>query len=188
MVSNGYKQLMWMSDAILGIDEAGRGSVIGPLVIGAVIADQSAINGFKLKQVKDSKKLSGNQRLSLKDFIMKNAKKLITKYLSPELIDQALKNRFDNLNLLEIRIMADIVLNNPTSKVYIDAVGKPPYFLREIKKILDKNSNIKKIRQIKSDKLVIYWNIEKITNNENDQEIVTKLIAQNKADDKYVIV
>ena len=43
---------------ISGIDEAGRGSIIGPLVIASVTANKKTINKFSRIGVKDSKKLS----------------------------------------------------------------------------------------------------------------------------------
>ena len=45
-----------------GIDEAGRGSIIGPLVIASVTADKKTINKFSRIGVKDSKKLSAKNR------------------------------------------------------------------------------------------------------------------------------
>ncbi|MEM7816690.1 MAG: hypothetical protein QXZ20_02125, partial [Candidatus Aenigmatarchaeota archaeon] len=48
---------------ILGIDEAGRGSVIGPLVICGVLIEESKIE--LLKEAKDSKLLSPKRREKL---------------------------------------------------------------------------------------------------------------------------
>jgi len=47
---------------ILGVDEAGRGSVIGPIVLAAVVADSD--KGFELRRigVRDSKAFVGDQR------------------------------------------------------------------------------------------------------------------------------
>ena len=43
---------------ILGIDEAGRGSVLGPLVIGGVLMKRKKLKFLDRIGVKDSKKLS----------------------------------------------------------------------------------------------------------------------------------
>ena len=53
-----------------GIDEAGRGSLIGPVFAAAVIWPKEDVNELELK---DSKKLSRRQRLILKDYIEENA-------------------------------------------------------------------------------------------------------------------
>ena len=49
---------------VLGIDEAGRGPVIGPLVLAGVMLDESKINRI-LKEAEDSKKLSKVKREQL---------------------------------------------------------------------------------------------------------------------------
>ncbi|KUK00235.1 MAG: Ribonuclease HII, partial [Thermococcales archaeon 44_46] len=48
-----------------GIDEAGRGPVIGPLVIAAVVVDESRIGELESLGVKDSKKLTPKKREEL---------------------------------------------------------------------------------------------------------------------------
>ena len=47
---------------VLGIDEAGRGSVIGPLVMGCVIMPRDKLRFLKRIGVNDSKKLTNNKR------------------------------------------------------------------------------------------------------------------------------
>ncbi len=54
---------------ILGIDEAGRGCLAGPVVAAAVILPES----FRPENLTDSKKLSPKQREKLKNEILKNA-------------------------------------------------------------------------------------------------------------------
>ena len=46
---------------VVGLDEAGRGPLAGPVVAGAVVF----LNGFKIKELNDSKKLSEKQRENL---------------------------------------------------------------------------------------------------------------------------
>ena len=53
----------------VGIDEAGKGCIAGPVYAAAVIWDEN-INHIYLK---DSKKLSKKQRLNMHDFIVENA-------------------------------------------------------------------------------------------------------------------
>ena len=47
---------------ISGIDEAGRGSILGPLVIASVTADKKTIRKFSRIGIKDSKQLSPRNR------------------------------------------------------------------------------------------------------------------------------
>jgi len=54
---------------IVGLDEAGRGPMAGPLVVGAVIFPQ----GYYNELINDSKKLSEKKREALYDLIIENA-------------------------------------------------------------------------------------------------------------------
>ena len=55
---------------IAGIDEAGRGPVIGPLVIGLVLAKNDQLKKLQKLGVDDSKKLSISKRTMLSQIIM----------------------------------------------------------------------------------------------------------------------
>jgi ribonuclease HII len=68
----------------IGIDEAGVGPMAGPLVISAVIIEDGVV--FP-KLVRDSKKLSSEQRESLIDDIHRSSSCIITKIIPPALID-----------------------------------------------------------------------------------------------------
>ena len=71
-------------ELICGIDEAGRGPLVGNVLAGAVILDpHHPISGLK-----DSKKLSSMQRASLYDEIMQNSLAWGIGSASPQEIDQ----------------------------------------------------------------------------------------------------
>lgn len=56
----------------VGVDEAGRGSLLGPVFAGAVVWDTNKIDGLALA-IKDSKKLLPKKRLELCKYIEENA-------------------------------------------------------------------------------------------------------------------
>lgn len=59
--------------SVIGVDEAGRGCWAGPVVAAAVLTpDDSVRDELKLAGVKDSKKLSADQRSHLYDLIRKH--------------------------------------------------------------------------------------------------------------------
>ncbi|MBK9270433.1 MAG: ribonuclease HII [Saprospiraceae bacterium] len=66
-----------------GCDEAGRGCLAGPVVAAAVILDPDR----PIKNLQDSKKLTENQRLSLRDEILEKAKSWSVQTQSPQEID-----------------------------------------------------------------------------------------------------
>jgi len=93
---------------ICGIDEAGRGPVIGPIVMaGCMLNEEDLVKLVKLG-VKDSKLLTIKQR----EFLFEEIKK-ICKYkiivTSPKEIDSALLSEDLNLNLLEAHKSAEII-------------------------------------------------------------------------------
>lgn len=60
---------------IAGIDEAGRGPLAGPVVAGAVLIDKKSFNLIKKNNlIRDSKKLSFNQRKKAYDFLKNRVK------------------------------------------------------------------------------------------------------------------
>ena len=61
---------------IAGIDEAGRGSAIGPLVMAAVLVDKTQEEQLIELQVRDSKELSKKER----ERLAKEIKKMVEKY------------------------------------------------------------------------------------------------------------
>lgn len=85
-----------------GVDEAGRGPVLGPMVM-AVVAispgDEAILNKMG---VKDSKKVPKNKRNKLSRIIRKHFPHVIIK-VSPKDIDSAVTGDNDSLNLLEAR-------------------------------------------------------------------------------------
>ena len=58
-----------MKKIIAGVDEVGRGSLIGPVYAAAVILNKN----INKKKLKDSKKLSKNNREILEKYIKKNS-------------------------------------------------------------------------------------------------------------------
>ena len=62
-----------MKNIIAGVDEVGRGSLIGPVYAAAVILK----GNLNKKKLKDSKKLSKKKREILEIYIKKNSRSLI---------------------------------------------------------------------------------------------------------------
>ena len=67
---------------VSGIDEAGRGSIIGPLVIASVTANKKTIKKFSRIGVKDSKKLSAKNREIFARIIMDESENVMISKLS----------------------------------------------------------------------------------------------------------
>jgi len=94
---------------ICGIDEAGRGPVIGPMVMAGVLIEESDIPKLKAMGVKDSKLLTKKQREALFSKIKKTVKSHKIIIISPKEIDKALESDNLNLNWLEAHKSAEII-------------------------------------------------------------------------------
>lgn len=131
-------KLKRMSQTVLGIDEAGRGCVIGPMVIGGVLVDKKSHKLLSGLGVKDSKRLSHHQRRLLQPGIMSIARDYKLVEVSPALIDQSLGTC--GLNVLEAKIMAEIIVYFQPSQVYVDAPGKAGSYKILLEGLLPKKS------------------------------------------------
>jgi len=104
---------------VLGVDEAGRGPVIGPLVLAGVMLEEKEINK-KLKEADDSKKLTKKIREELyKKFIKSTTNKIII--VEPPEIDEALESQELNLNWLEAHKTAEIINELNPDEAHIDS-------------------------------------------------------------------
>lgn len=102
-----------------GIDEAGRGPVVGPLVIAAVVVDESKLSNLETLGVKDSKKLSPKKREELFKEIIRLVDDYFILKISPEEID----NREGTMNEFEVENFIKVLnsLNLKPDVLYIDA-------------------------------------------------------------------
>src|SRR3989344_4241989 len=106
---------------LLGIEEAGRGPVIGPMVMAGVLIEESDSEKLKAIGAKDSKMLSAKQREELFKKIVKIAKSYKLIIIPPSEIDAALESRELNLNWLEAHKSAEITNEFKPDKVIIDS-------------------------------------------------------------------
>ncbi len=103
---------------ICGIDEAGRGPVIGPLIIaGVTFEDDSKLIEYK---VKDSKQLSPSRREELAKIIKKTALNYQTIIIPAADIDDMRK--IMTLNEIELNAFIKVIKNLKPEICYVDSV------------------------------------------------------------------
>ncbi len=122
---NEYEIAWWNEgkEKIIGIDEAGRGPIAGPLVVAAVAFPK----GFSHDEIYDSKKLSEKKRNQLFDEIIELASEYHIKIVSPEIIDEQNIYRATQNAMLELSNSfenADAVLTDamPLPDAILDVV------------------------------------------------------------------
>jgi len=138
-----------MVKKVLGIDEAGRGPVLGPLIIAGVMIEEGKEE--TLGEVKDSKLLTHGKRLELDKKIRENALDFKIIKVPPQEIDEALLSDSLNLNWLEAHKQAEIINELQPDKAIIDCPSpnceKYTDYLRE----LLNNKNIQLVVEHKAD-------------------------------------
>ncbi|MGM0770964.1 MAG: ribonuclease HII [Halobacteriota archaeon] len=104
---------------IVGIDEAGKGPVIGPMCVGGVRIDKSKSNAFKNLGVADSKKLSPKKREHLAAQIKKYADDYFVFEVSPGQIDELRK--LMSMNDIMVLGFGNVIEKLPGDEIYVDA-------------------------------------------------------------------
>lgn len=137
---------------ILGVDEAGRGSVLGPLVIAGVIIPEKMNKVLERMGVKDSKKLVPHRRTILSRKLKKMFDYEIVVISALE-IDRMRADGI-NLNDIEKNAMMDLIIKLAPEKAIVDAVD------------------------VKAERF----------QNDLCQSTGINVIAEHKADDKYIQV
>ena len=99
-----------------GVDEAGRGSVMGPLVVGAVYVEDDSV--LKEIGVRDSKKLTPKSRERMYDQIVTEAADYVIVIASAADIDDR-RTRM-SLNEVELEMFREAVSKIPVTRVYAD--------------------------------------------------------------------
>jgi len=108
---------------IAGVDDAGRGAIIGPLVIAGILVDEEGLRDIEALGVKDSKALRPNRRESLAKEILRLVKDYCIKRIDPAEIDRVVEagKRLHRLNRLEAKVMAEVITRLRPTVAYVDA-------------------------------------------------------------------
>lgn len=101
-----------------GVDEAGRGPVLGPLVVAAVRGPRRA---FAELGVEDSKELAPDERERLARRVRDVADGVAVEELPPSAVDEAVRGR--GLNTLELEAFASVCEAVGAEAVVADACG-----------------------------------------------------------------
>ncbi len=145
---------------VCGIDEAGRGPVIGPLVIGCAVFDSKGKRELEKLNVRDSKKVPPQKRVALEPKIKEIAVEWRTARISPAEIDRLRKTM--SLNVIEAKKIAELILSlkNTPTKVIVDSADA---IEENFRKLITKNLNL-------------------------EESKIPEIISKHKADEKFIEV
>jgi len=115
-----HERTLWQQgiERVAGIDEAGRGPLAGPVVVGTVILTEK----FRLKELDDSKKLAAKKRDELYSFLVSEVEWTVAVFTHEEV---------DRLNILGAthEAMRDAVMKHalPAHHALIDGLPVPRF-------------------------------------------------------------
>lgn len=132
-----------MSSMIMGVDEAGRGPLVGDIFMAGVVIKEENVVKLKLIGVKDSKKLSRLSREKLFGLILSLAEAVIVTRISPQEIDN------ENINILEIKALCRLVSKLCSivkiDKIYVDAFTDNQRILNYLKTCINVCVNLREV-------------------------------------------
>ncbi|MFA5060803.1 MAG: ribonuclease HII [Candidatus Pacearchaeota archaeon] len=167
---------------IIGIDDAGRGPVIGPMILAGVLIEEKDKKILKEWGAKDSKLLTPKKRKEIGDKIKKKFKSHI-EVTYPKEIDES-----DNLNYLEA-IKAAKIINKLTESISepIDVIVDCPSvnlssWGRDVSKLLKKPEIIKMYCEHKADVNHLVVSAASIIAKEKREEEIARLKKELEVD------
>ncbi len=105
---------------VAGIDEAGRGPVVGPMVIAGILIEEEKTPILSELGVRDSKKLSPKRREKLYCEILKKVKAHHVEVIDARTID--VERRRKSLNTIEAEVMAKVIAKLGPDLVQVGSV------------------------------------------------------------------
>ena len=108
------------SKIVVGLDEAGRGPVLGPLVMAALAVKEENIKKLEWMGVKDSKKLSAQVREELFEQIREVVEDFRIEMIEPDAIDLSVNGSESNLNWLEADTSARMISELDPDTIIVD--------------------------------------------------------------------
>ncbi|MAG60393.1 ribonuclease HII [archaeon] len=113
-----------VSKILVGVDEAGRGPIIGPLVMAAAAIREEDLKKLQYLGVKDSKLLSKEAREEMFERLHEILLDFRIELIEPDAVDSALGDPTSNLNWLEAETSARLVSQLNPSIVYVDCPSR----------------------------------------------------------------
>lgn len=140
---------------VLGIDEAGKGPVIGPLIMVGALIEESKTAELKSLGVRDSKLILPNKREELYKKILPLLKDHKVVIVSTNEIDSCLDSSDSNLNWLEAKHSADIINELKPDKAILDCPSPNiKAYTAHIKNLLKVNVDLKAEHNAESNAIV----------------------------------
>lgn len=159
---------------LCGADEAGRGAILGPLVVSIVAVKSSGVRKLSDIGVRDSKLLSDKRRRQLYNEIEEIADEIKIKAIFPEEINKTMANHI-SINELEAQSFSELFdsMESEVGSIYLDSPDViPERFGVRFGMYSIKNTRVVGVKNKPREKGIQY----------------TRVVAEHKADARYPVV
>ncbi len=120
---------------LIGIDEAGRGPVIGPMVMACVVVREDKVGNLVEIGVRDSKQLTRSRREAIFSVLREVVEYITYRVVPPDVIDSAVEGKCArNLNDLEARVCSELIVDclsrfsfSEVRYIYVDSPDPIPH-------------------------------------------------------------
>lgn len=141
---------------IAGVDEAGRGPALGPMVIAIAVMDNNDEELLRQLKVKDSKELSIMQRETIYEKLKKALKEYAFIKIQPRELDELMaKKSLNEIEAMKIALLIDNLKTKPELVIIDcpDVVSKK--FISRLKKYLSRSMQIKAEHKADANYLIV---------------------------------
>ncbi|KDN42845.1 ribonuclease H-like protein [Tilletiaria anomala UBC 951] len=146
---SAFEQVLKGAPCALGVDEAGRGPVLGPLVYGVAICPVDQQPSLKEIGFADSKALTAQKRDALLEALKGNTNLAwATISISPQDISRGMTRRRPiNLNAQSTQATVDLIAGFleagvDVTEIYVDTVGDPDKYKRVLSSMFPRHKHI----------------------------------------------
>jgi ribonuclease HII len=134
---------------VAGIDEAGRGAALGPMVVAIFAIDRTKILELRRIGVRDSKALTRSARERIFERLMNLDAKRSYRKVEPSEIDAAVRSRGGRgLNALEVEVFRELIEEVRPQLVYIDS---PYRNAKRVYELIGKMEGVRVVCEVRAD-------------------------------------
>ena len=134
---------------VAGIDEAGRGAALGPMVVAIFAIDKTKILELRRIGVRDSKALTRSARERIFEQLMGLDAKHSYRLVEPSEIDAAVRSRGGRgLNALEVEFFRELIEEVRPQLVYIDS---PYRNTKMVYELIGKMEGVRVVCEVRAD-------------------------------------
>ncbi len=134
---------------VAGIDEAGRGAAVGPMVVAIFAIDSAKVEELRRIGVKDSKALTRRAREEVYELLLRLDARHAYREVQPSEIDASVRSSGGKgLNALEVEVFRELIEEVRPDLVYIDSPYRNP---KRVVELLGDMRGVRVVCEVRAD-------------------------------------